>query len=204
MLAAVLARRGIERVIATDCDPRALACAARTSSGSGWRSRWKSCRRTFFPTGGPQLVVCNPPWIPARPSSPIERGIYDPESRMLRRFLGALPEHLEPGGEGWLILSDLAEHLGLRPRSELLAAFRRGRVAGRGSKRCAAETSPGVRRNRPAARGARSRGDIALAPRRALSWALSREVATLHAAPVRSVRAGTCVRHRPDWFTWAG
>jgi hypothetical protein len=32
-----------------------------------------------------------------------------------------LAEHLEPGGEGWLILSDLAEHLALRPRSELLA-----------------------------------------------------------------------------------
>ena len=42
---------------------------------------------------------------------------------MLRGFLGALPAHLEPGGEGWVILSDLAEHLGLRPRSELLAAF---------------------------------------------------------------------------------
>jgi len=26
-------------------------------------------------------------------------------------------------GEGWLILSDLAEHLGLRSRAELLAAF---------------------------------------------------------------------------------
>jgi len=25
-----------------------------------------------------------------------------------------------PGGEGWLILSDLAEHLGLRSRDELL------------------------------------------------------------------------------------
>lgn len=42
---------------------------------------------------------------------------------MLRGFLGALPAHLEPGGEGWLILSDLAEHLGLRTRSELIAAF---------------------------------------------------------------------------------
>jgi prophage antirepressor-like protein len=42
---------------------------------------------------------------------------------MLREFLRALPEHLAPGGEGWLILSDLAEHLGLRPRSELLAAI---------------------------------------------------------------------------------
>jgi hypothetical protein len=53
----------------------------------------------------------------------MERRIDDPESRILRGFLGALPAHLEPGGEGWMILSDLAEHLGLRPRSELLAAF---------------------------------------------------------------------------------
>ena len=30
---------------------------------------------------------------------------------------------LELNGEGWLILSDLAEHLGLRTRAELLAAF---------------------------------------------------------------------------------
>jgi prophage antirepressor-like protein len=42
---------------------------------------------------------------------------------MLREFLDALPEHLESGGEGWLILSDLAEHLGLRTRSELLSMF---------------------------------------------------------------------------------
>ena len=27
------------------------------------------------------------------------------------------------GGEGWLLLSDIAEHLGLRSREELLAAF---------------------------------------------------------------------------------
>jgi hypothetical protein len=30
---------------------------------------------------------------------------------------------LAPGGEAWLILSDLAEHLGLRSREELLAWF---------------------------------------------------------------------------------
>ena len=40
---------------------------------------------------------------------------------MLRGFLGGLAAHLEPGGEGWLILSDIAEHLGLRSRAELLA-----------------------------------------------------------------------------------
>ena len=40
---------------------------------------------------------------------------------MLRGFLDGLAAHLEPGGEGWLILSDFAEHLGLRTRDELLA-----------------------------------------------------------------------------------
>ena len=53
----------------------------------------------------------------------MESAIYDHESRMLRGFLSALPEHLEAGGEGWLILSDLAEHLGLRTREQLLEEF---------------------------------------------------------------------------------
>jgi methylase of polypeptide subunit release factors len=90
-------------------------------------------RADLFPAGRAALVICNPPWIPARPSSPMENGIYDPESRMLRGFLRALPEHLESGGEGWLILSDLAEHLGLRTRVQLLEEFEAAglRVVGR-------------------------------------------------------------------------
>jgi hypothetical protein len=45
---------------------------------------------------------------------------------MLRRFLAGLAAHLETGGEGWLILSDLAEHLGLRTRAELLEWIAQG------------------------------------------------------------------------------
>jgi SAM-dependent methyltransferase len=123
VLAALLARRGLRRVVATDRDPRALACACENLERLGLAEQVEVVPADLFPEGRAALVVCNPPWVPARPSSPIECGIYDPESRMLRGFLGALPAHLEPGGEGWLILSDLAEHLGLRPRSELLAAF---------------------------------------------------------------------------------
>lgn len=121
VLAAVLARRGIGRVVATDRDPRALACARDNLGRLGLARQVQLVQADLFPEGRAALAVCNPPWVPARPSSPLERGIYDPESRMLREFLRGLPAHLEPGGEGWLILSDLAEHLGLRPRSELLA-----------------------------------------------------------------------------------
>jgi SAM-dependent methyltransferase len=121
VLAAVLARRGIRRVIATDQDPRALACAHENIERLGLAGQIEIAKADLFPGGRAALVVCNPPWVPARPSSPLEHGIYDPESRMLRGFLRGLPAHLTPGGEGWLILSDLAEHLGLRSRVELLA-----------------------------------------------------------------------------------
>jgi len=123
VLAAVLARRGIERVVATDLDPRALACARENVERLALAKRVEVVKADLFPEGRAALVVCNPPWVPARPSSPLEHGIYDPESRMLRGFLHALPSHLQPGGEGWLILSDLAEHLGLRSRQELLDAI---------------------------------------------------------------------------------
>ena len=133
VLAAVLARRGIERVVATDLDPRALACARENVRQLDLSERIDVVQADFFPEGRAALVVCNPPWIPARSSSAMENGIYDPESRMLRGFLAKLPGHLTPGGEGWLILSDLAEHLGLRTRASLLEEFEAAglRVLGR-------------------------------------------------------------------------
>jgi SAM-dependent methyltransferase len=123
VLAAVLARRGVQRVVATDQDPRALACARDNLARLGLDGQVELVQADMFPAGRAPLVVCNPPWIPARPSSPIEHAIFDPDSRMLRAFIGGLPAHLEPGGEGWLVLSDIAEHLGLRTRDELLALF---------------------------------------------------------------------------------
>ena len=133
VLAAVLARRGIERVVATDIESRALACARENVRQLGLTDLIDVVQADLFPAGRAALAICNPPWIPARPSSPMENGIYDPESRMLRGFLKGLPEHLEPGGEGWLILSDLAEHLGLRTRAQLLEEFEAAglRVLGR-------------------------------------------------------------------------
>jgi SAM-dependent methyltransferase len=119
VLAAVLARRGVRHVIATDQDARALACARDNIDRLGLGAQVEVVQADLFPPGQAPLVVCNPPWLPARPSSPLEHAIYDPDSRMLRGFLGGLAGHLAPGGEGWLIISDLAEHLGLREPGEL-------------------------------------------------------------------------------------
>lgn len=123
ILAAVLARRGVARIVATDMNPRALACARDNLARLGLAGQIQVIQADLFPAGRASLIICNPPWIPARPSSPLEHAVYDPDSRMLRGFLDGLAAHLEPGGEGWLILSDLAEHLGLRPRTELLLAI---------------------------------------------------------------------------------
>jgi methylase of polypeptide subunit release factors len=121
VLAAVLAMRGVARVVATDQDERALSCARENLLRLGYGGQVEVLQADLFPPGRAPLVVCNPPWVPARPSSPLEYAVYDPDSRMLRGFLAGLTAHLEPGGEGWLILSDLAEHLALRSRGELLA-----------------------------------------------------------------------------------
>lgn len=120
VLSAVLARRGVERVVATDMDARALGCARENIARLGLAPQVEVIQADLFPEGRAPLVVCNPPWLPGKPSSAIEYAIYDPDSRMLKGFLGGLAAHLEPGGEGWLVLSDLAEHLGLRPREQLL------------------------------------------------------------------------------------
>lgn len=123
VLAAVLARRGIKRIVATDQNQRALACARENLTRLGLADQVDIVEADLFPEGRATLIVCNPPWVPARPSSPLEYAVFDPESRMLNGFLDGLAAHLEPGGEGWLILSDLAEHLGLRTRDELLATI---------------------------------------------------------------------------------
>ncbi len=123
VLSAVLAMRGVGQIVATDLDARALACAKENLTRLVGGRQIKLEEANLFPDvakyGQANLIVCNPPWLPGTPGSSLERGIYDPGSQMLRGFLQGLPAHLDAKGEAWLILSDLAEHLGLRKPGEL-------------------------------------------------------------------------------------
>ena len=121
VLSVVLAIREIKKIIATDQDERAIVCAKENISRLNMSAQVEIRMTNLFPTEKAALIVCNPPWLPARPSSSLESAVYDPESQMLKGFLSKLKDHLLPGGEAWLILSDLAEHLGLRSRTDLLA-----------------------------------------------------------------------------------
>ena len=123
VLAAILARRGIPSIVATDLDPRSIACAQENLGRLGVAERVSVQQIDLFPPGRADLIVCNPPWLPAPARVGTDHAVYDPDSRMLRSFIAGLPGHLPSEGEGWLIISDLAERLGLRSRGELLDHF---------------------------------------------------------------------------------
>jgi methylase of polypeptide subunit release factors len=120
VLAVVLAIRELKKIIGTDQDERAIACAQDNVERLCLSSQIEILKTNLFPAEKAALIICNPPWLPARPSSSLEHAVYDSDSQMLKGFLDGLKAHLLPNGEGWLILSDLAEHLGLRTRAELL------------------------------------------------------------------------------------
>lgn len=123
VLAAILANRGVTKIVATDNSHRALDCALKNINQLDLKTNVKLVEADLFPKaeyGKADLIVCNPPWLPAHPSSALESAIYDEKSKMLKGFLNGLSTHLNDNGEGWLVLSDFAEHLGLRTRDELL------------------------------------------------------------------------------------
>ena len=121
VIAAILVTRGIKAVIATDNSVRALNCAAENIEKLNLKQYITLEQANLFPSGHKKadLIVCNPPWLPAKANAPIEHAIYDPNSTMLKGFLSGVRAHLTDEGEAWLIMSNLAVHLGLRTQEEL-------------------------------------------------------------------------------------
>lgn len=114
VIAAVLAQAGASRVVATDSSARAVACARDNMDRLGFREQVDVQHRDLFPPGRADLIVANPPWVPGNPRSSLDRAVFDPASHVLQRLVRGLGDHLRPDGEAWLVLSDLAERLGLR------------------------------------------------------------------------------------------
>ena len=123
VLALVLLQRGAASAVATDLDPRAVACARENAERLGLADRLRVEERALFPEGRADLVVCNPPWVPEPPRTRVDRAVFDPGGQVLQGFLTGLAAHLTPGGEGWLLLSDLGVLLGVRAPGALEEAF---------------------------------------------------------------------------------
>jgi len=115
VLSFLLLQHGAASVHATDLDPRAVACARENAERLDLADRFLVEEADLFPAGKADLVISNPPWIPEPPKNRVDRAVFDEGSRFLTRFLEGLPAHLAPGGQGLLVLSDLAVLLGLRP-----------------------------------------------------------------------------------------
>ena len=123
VLGAVLARRGVAHVVATDLDPRALACARENLARLGVALEVELTETgplSARPRGAHRLQ----PALAAR-AAEFHRSSGGSTTRTagqtLRGFLGGLAGRCTRGGEGWLVLSDLAERLQPRSRAQLLA-----------------------------------------------------------------------------------
>ena len=119
VIAAMLVARGVQQVIATDSSSRALQCAAENIQRLGMQTRISLVETSLFPEGKADLIVCNPPWVPAKANTPIEHAVYDSKSQMLKGFLNGVKAHLNDDGEAWLVMSNLAENIGLRNPADL-------------------------------------------------------------------------------------
>jgi methylase of polypeptide subunit release factors len=129
VLAFVLARAGA-RVVATDVEPGAVACARDNAGRLGLEGAVEVVQADVYPAEGAfDLVVSNPPWLPEEAHTSLERAVFDPGGVFLSRLLGGLPARLARGGEAWVVVGDLAERLGLRPAGDLEAAAARAGLA---------------------------------------------------------------------------
>jgi SAM-dependent methyltransferase len=123
VLALLLLQKGAASVVGTDIDPRAVACAKENAQFFKQTEHFTIEERPLFPAGRADIVVCNPPWVPEPPKNKIDRAVFDEDSQMLKGFLSGLNKHLAPKGRGALIISNLAELLGLREPGALEALF---------------------------------------------------------------------------------
>ena len=123
VIAALLAQRGVENIIATDTNPRAVACAQANIAQLGFAPQINVLQQDLFGEHTADLIVCNPPWLPAKPTSAVETALYDPKHAMLHAFLRGAAAHLAQGGQVWLVMSNLAELLGLRGAHDLANWF---------------------------------------------------------------------------------
>lgn len=112
VLAILAAKKGAASVVATDLDPRAVACAR--ENVASFEVPVLVEERDLFPEGKADVVIFNPPWLPAKPKTAIDRAIYDDGGATLRRFLLDVRTHLSERGVVWLVISDLAERIGIR------------------------------------------------------------------------------------------
>ncbi len=112
VLSYLLLDSGFTRVFATDINPNAIIGVDQESKRLGWDDRLELRFGDLFAdlSARVDLVVFNPPWMPATHelSSGIDRAIYY-ERDLFRRFFEQVSDYLLPEGRIALLFSNLSQ-----------------------------------------------------------------------------------------------
>jgi hypothetical protein len=111
-----------ERVVATDLNERALAFAAFNAALNGIENVEFRAGSFFEPAAGERcgLVACNPPYVISPETELVFRDSGLPGDTVSAKLVAELPEYLEDGGFGTILISWIAgEDPTLRPRAWL-------------------------------------------------------------------------------------
>lgn len=128
--ALLLNKQKATRVIGTDINPNAIACARENLTRLGFQEKVDLVQTSLFPKDAKaDLIVCNPPWIPGEADSWLDRAVYDDANlSFLQGFLLKAKDNLTANAhaEVWLVLSNMAELLELRTNEELMQMVEAG------------------------------------------------------------------------------
>jgi len=132
----LLQQKKVDRVIGTDVNPYAIACATDNVRRFGFHENVHLEQADLFPPGNDgdpdrnkfDIVLFNPPWIPGDAATWLDRSVYDPEQNLLRRFLLQAQHHVNEAGYIYLLLSNLGVLLGLIREENVHAMFREGNL----------------------------------------------------------------------------
>ena len=130
VLSLLLLETGVvsEHITATDICPRAVRCAEENAFRFGHSSRTRFVQSDLFENVSGEkynLIVFNPPFIPARPSGVLDVAVFDDKHIILEAFLAQAANYLEENGKIVLLNSTLPELCGLRDSAYLTNLFSR-------------------------------------------------------------------------------
>lgn len=98
---------GATRVVATDVNPAAVACARYNAAQQELEANLEvrqvdpknpGAFTTIKPNERFDLILSNPPWEDGRVEKPADHAFYDPGFKLMQSIVDGLPQHLSPGG----------------------------------------------------------------------------------------------------------
>lgn len=110
LIALCCAAAGAERVVATDINPNAIACARRNAKRLGFRNiefrlvpsdanQDTGAYEVLAPPERFDVIVSNPPWENAVPRSWSEYALYDPDFQLMESILAGFRDHSTKDGK---------------------------------------------------------------------------------------------------------